>query len=104
MSAAEQVEYESRVRMRYAVIAFVAALLIVGSQLIQLSGPHTDVDELTLDLITAHKRFPIDLIAGIVQAGGLLAMMIVLVWLHRLASARNEAIRSWIRGLSVAGA
>ena len=83
MNAAEQVQYESQVRMRYAVIAFLAALLIVGSQLIQLSGTHTNVDELTLDLITVHKRFPIDLLGAIVNSLGLFALLALLNWLHR---------------------
>src|SRR5581483_10215966 len=90
--------------MRYAVLAFAAALLIVGSQLIQLSGPHTDVDELTLDLITAHKRFPIDLIGSVVDAVGLISLMTMLIWLHAISRARNVAIRNWIRSLVMAGA
>jgi hypothetical protein len=104
MSAAEQVQYESQVRMRYAIIAFAAALLIVGSQLIQLSGPHTSVDELTLDLLTAHKRFPIDLIGAVVDSCGLIALMFMLRWLHQIARARNPAIRDWARWLFIVGA
>ena len=99
MNAAEQVQYESRVRMRYAVIAFLAALLIVGSQLIQLSGTHTNVDELTLDLITVHKRFPIDLLGAIVNSLGLFALLAALNWLHVISRARTPEIRGFIRWL-----
>jgi hypothetical protein len=104
MNAAEQVQYETRVRMRYAVIAFFAALLLVGSQLIQLSGPHTHVDELTLDLITVNRRFPIDLIGATVNAIGLLALMTMLIWVHGISRARNPEIRNWIRWLVMVGA
>ena len=104
MNGVEQVEYESRVRMRYAAIAFFAALLIVGSQLITLSGPHTSVDELTLDLLTANKRFPIDLIGSIVDSLGLIALMLMLTWLHSIARARNPGIRDWVRWLVIIGA
>jgi hypothetical protein len=104
MNAAEQVQYESQVRMRYAIIAFAAALLIVGSQLIQLSGPHTTVDELTLDLLTAHKRFPIDLIGAVVDSCGLIALLFMLRWLHMIARARNPGIRDWARWLFIVGA
>ncbi len=103
MNATEQLQYEASTRMRYAVIAFIAALLLVGQQLIQLSGPHTSVDELTLDLITAHKRFPIDLIGAIVNAFGLVALIAMLAWLHRLARARSQDIREWVRWLVIAG-
>jgi hypothetical protein len=103
MNATEQVAYESRVRMRYAVIAFCAALLIVGGQLISLSGTHTDVDELTLDLITINRRFPLDLISAIVNASGLFALMAMLIWTHLISRARNLAIRSWIRWLATFG-
>ncbi len=104
MNAAEQVQYESQVRMRYAVIAFFAALLIVGSQLIQLSGVHTTVDELTLDLITVHKRFPIDLVGAIVNSLGLFALLALLQWLHTISRARTPEIRGFVRWLVVLGA
>jgi hypothetical protein len=100
----EQVAYESRVRMRYAVIAFLAALLIVGSQLIQLSGTHVDVDELTLDLITVNKRFPLDLIGAIVNSFGLFALLLMLAWVHDIARARTREIRAFVRWLVVVGA
>lgn len=104
MNGSEQVQYESRVRMRYAVVAFVAAILIVGSQFIQLTGAHTNVDELTLDLLVAHKRFPIDLIGAIIDFGGLLALAVMLGWLHQISSARNPQIRPFVRWLAVVGA
>lgn len=104
MNGTEQQEYESHVGLRYAVIAGIAGLLLVLSAIIQLSGPHTNVDELTLDLITAHRRFPLDLVGAAVDAVGLGALAITLNWLHGIARARNPGIRGFIRWLSISGA
>jgi len=104
MNGTEQVEYETRVRVRYGVIAVAAGLLLVVQALIQLSGPHTNVDELTLDLLTAHRRFPLDLIGAIVDAIALGALAVTLNWLHSIARARNPQNRDFIRWLAIVGA
>ncbi len=104
MTAAEQVQYESRVRFRYAVIAFCAALLIVASQVIQLSGLHAPVDELTLDLIAASQRITIDIIGAAFDMLGLIATGVLLYWLHRISSARRPEFKSLVRWLATVGA
>jgi hypothetical protein len=104
MNAAEQVQAESRVRLRYSVLAALAGVLIVAQAAIQLSGPHTNVDELTLDLLTAHRRFPIDLIGAIVDAFALVAVAATLHWLHQVSRARSQSVKDWIRWLAVTGA
>jgi hypothetical protein len=68
MSPDDQLLYESRVRNRQAAVAIVAGVLLIVASVIQLGGPHTSVDELTQDLLTANKRFPLDLIAAIINA------------------------------------
>ncbi len=102
--AAEQVRYESSVRSRYAVVALIAGVLLVAQAVIQYTGPHTTVSELTLDLITAHKRFPLDLIGSVLDCLGLIALAIMLAWLHRISRARSPEIRDFIRWLTLAGA
>jgi hypothetical protein len=104
MSATAQVEYESRLRIRYAGLAFFAALMLVGSQLLQLSGPHASVDELTLDLIYAHKRETIDIIGAVLDLLGLISVGVVLNWLFSAARARNPGMKPATRWLVVAGA
>lgn len=104
MSAADQVRYESGVRTRYAVLALVAGVLIVIQAVIQYSGPHTTVSELTLDLIMAHKRFPLDLIGSVIDCAGLIALGLMLVWLHSISRARSPQIRDFIRWLILIGA
>ena len=104
MNSTEQVTYESQVRLRYAVISIIAGLLLVVSAIIQLSGPHTNVDELTLDLITAHKRFPLDLIGAAIDCIGLLALAVMLNWLNAITQARNPQVRPFIRWLAIVGA
>ncbi len=90
MSAVDQqLAYEARAKPRQAVIAAGAAVLLVAAAAIQLAGPHTKVNELTLDLITAHRRFPLDLIGAIVNGFGLTALAVTLVFLFRMSRARK---------------
>jgi hypothetical protein len=103
MSADEQLLYETRVRNRQAIISMVAGVLLIVASIIQLGGPHTSVDELTLDLLTANKRFPLDLIAAIVNGIASLAIAWTLVFLYRCSLARNPQIRSFIRVLVLVG-
>ncbi len=104
MTADEQLLYESRVRTRQAVIAGVAGVLVIGATAIQLAGVHTKVDELTLDLITAHKRFPLDLLGAIVNAFGFIGIAATLTFLVGASRARNPQVGSWIRILAIVGA
>jgi hypothetical protein len=104
MTVAEQVQYESRVRFKYGVIAFCAALLIVVSQLLNLSGTHAPVDELTLDLIAVTQRSTLDLVGSILDLLGLAAVGVLLFWLHRIASARRPELKPAVRWVAVIGA
>ncbi len=98
MSPEEILAHEARVRNRYAVAAVVAGVLLIIGAVIQLSGPHTSVNELTLDLLTANKRFPLDLIAAVLNALAALAAAAVLIYLWQAARARNpERVRPYLR-------
>ena len=103
MTVDEQLLYESRVRMRQAVIAALAGIFLVGAAALQLTGPHTKVDELTLDLITAHKRFPIDVIGAVLNGIGLCALAATLAFLVDITRARNADVRPWMRWLAIVG-
>jgi len=103
MTVADQVAYEKRVRPRYAALTFAAAILIVVSQLIQLSGPKSTVSELTIDLILSHRRFPLDLIGAVVDAFGLAALALALGWLQQISRARSEQQQRFIRWLALIG-
>jgi hypothetical protein len=104
MNADQQLLYEARVRNRMAIVAVLGGVLLVAAAAIQLAGPHTTVDELTLDLITAHKRFPLDLIASVVNAAASLLIAWTLVFLYQCARARNpEAVRPFIKWVAIAG-
>ena len=104
ISGPEQADREQPVRQRYAVLAVIAGIALVGSAVVQLSGPHTSVDELTLDLLTAHKRFPLDLIGAVIDGIGLFALAGTLNWLNAITRARNPEIKGYIRWLAVTGA
>jgi hypothetical protein len=103
MTVDEQLLYESRVRMRQAVIAALAGILLVAAAALQLTGPHTKVDELTLDLITAHRRFPIDVIGAVINGIGLCALAATLAFLVDITRARNADVRPWMRWLAIVG-
>ncbi len=103
MDTDERLLYESRVRTRQAVIAALAAILLLAAAVIQISGPHTKVDELTLDLIYAHKRFPLDLIGAVINGLGLAAVAVTLGWLFGAIRARNPDVGFYIKWLAVAG-
>ena len=103
MSADDRLRYEARVRVRYSVLAALAGVLLVAAATIQLSGPHVKVDELTADLIIAHKRFPIDVIGSVVNACALLAVAGTLSYLYGAAQARKPDLKSWVRIATIVG-
>jgi hypothetical protein len=104
MTPDERLIYEARQRTRQGIIAGVAGVFLVAAAVLQLSGPHTKVDELTLDLITAHKRFPLDLIGAILNGIGLAAVAATLSYLYGATHARNGDIRSFVRIMATTGA
>jgi hypothetical protein len=104
MSATEQLQYESGVRFRYAVIAFVAALLIVASQLLQLAGVHSPVTELTLDLIAFSQRSSLDIVGAVLDMVGLIGLGALLYWLHGVARARRPELKGFVKWIATVGA
>jgi hypothetical protein len=104
VSVTERLSYERRVRPRQAVIAGAAGVLLVVSAVLQLAGPHTNVSEITLGLITEKKRFGLDLVGAIVQAGGWLAVASTLVFLLGATRARDEQAPPYIRYVVLIGA
>lgn len=103
MSAEAQLEYESRVRYRQAAIAIAAGVLVMVASILGLLGPHAKVNELTLGLITDHKRGALDLIAGIVTAFCQVAVAATLVFLFRCSKARRPEAPGFMPILAIAG-
>jgi hypothetical protein len=103
MTADEQLLYESRVKMRQALIAAVAGILLVAAAALQLAGPQSKVSELTIGLITEHKRFPLDVIGAVVNGLGLLAVAWTLSFLFSITRARHEGLQPFIRLLAIIG-
>lgn len=103
MSVLEQVQYETSVRKRYAAITFAAAVLIVLSQLIQLSGTKADVSELTLQLVVANLRSGNDIAAAVLEGLGYVALGFALNWMYRISRARNPGMKPVVRYLLIAG-
>jgi hypothetical protein len=103
-TVAEQVQYESRLRFRYAIVAFAAAVLLIVSQLLQLSGSQSPVSEETITLLTENSRSGVDIAGAALDMLGLLALATLLFWLHRAAQARAPQMRSATRWTASTGA
>ena len=103
MSTEAQLQYEGRVRYRQAAIAIAAGVLVMVAAILGLIGPHAKVNELTLGLITDHKRGSLDLIAGIVTAICQVAVAATLVFLFRCSKARRPEAPGFLPILAIAG-
>ncbi len=103
MSATSQLSYESRMRPRYAALAATAAVLLLAAAVIQQLGPHTKVTELTVELLTANKRFSLDLVSAFVNAIGSVALALTLAFLFRMASIRNPRRQPYVKVFVYAG-
>jgi hypothetical protein len=104
MSPDEVLLHESRVRTRTVAIAAIAGVFLILASVIQLSGPHTKVDELTMDLLVANQRFPLDLISSVINALASLGIAATLLFLFRAARTRNpERVKPYIRWIAIAG-
>jgi hypothetical protein len=103
MTADERLRYEARVRPRQAVLAGLAAFGLIGAAILQLLGPHAHVNELTLGLITEHKRVGLDIAGAVVQAIGYLALAATLVFLVDSTRARATQQFGWIKYVAIVG-
>jgi hypothetical protein len=89
MTADDRLLYETRVRMRWAVVAVAAGLLLLVAAALALTGPRTTVNEETVGLVYIHKRFPIDVIAAVINGFGLVAFAGALTFLASATRARK---------------
>jgi hypothetical protein len=96
--------YESRVRRRTVIIAAAAGVLVLLASAIALTGPQSKVNEETLGLIYVHKRFPLDLIAALINGAASVGAALTLVFLYRAAHARNPArVKPFLRVIALVG-
>lgn len=91
-------------RMRMAPLAVVAGLLPVVAAITSVAGKHVNVDEETLALIVVHKRFPLDLIGSVINAGGLLGLGWVLSFLWSATKSRKPNFSIAFKYLAIGGA
>jgi len=103
MTVDDRLAHEARARPRQAVVAAVAAALLRASNTVQLAGPQAKVSELTVQLITLAKRFPLDVVGAVLQAAGLLALVLTLSFLFGATRARKPELAPWARIAVLAG-
>jgi hypothetical protein len=103
MTADEIIARESRVLPRQAVIAGAAGVLLLVSAILQFTGPHTTINELTLGLIYANKRYVTDITAAVLNGLALLCVAATLVFLFNATNARNPGVQPYMRWLALVG-
>jgi hypothetical protein len=99
----DQLQRETSMRVRMAPVAIIAGLLLVIAAVTGIVGTHTSVDEETLALITVHKRFPLDLIGAVINAGGLIGLAAVLNFLWNATKARRPELSAAFRVIAIFG-
>jgi hypothetical protein len=99
----EQLQREREMRVRMVPVTVGAAFLLVVAAITGLLGTHTRVNEETLALIVVHKRFPLDLIGAVLNAGGLIGLAAVLNFLWAATKARRPELSVAFRYLAIAG-
>jgi hypothetical protein len=104
MPAQQVLAVEARWRPRIAGVAVAAGLLLIAGSIVQFTGHHPKVNEITLGLIVEHKRFARDLISAVLTALAALGIGATLVFLWWSARARNPQTQPYIRALSIVGA
>jgi hypothetical protein len=103
MAADQVLRDEARWRPRMAVIAAVSAVLLMAGAVLQLTGPHPKVNELTLGLLVEHKRYARDLISAVLTSFGDLGVAATVIFLWTAARARNAQTQQYIRPLAILG-
>ncbi len=103
MSTQEQLQWEARMRPRYAGVASLAAATLVIAAAIQVSGDHAKVQELTVDLIVAAHRDPLDTIGAVINGIGLIAVAVTLNFLFLLIKARRPTVQQIFRVTAIVG-
>jgi hypothetical protein len=67
------------------IVSVAAGVLLMIGTILTLTGPHAKVNELTLGLITDHRRQTLDLVSEIIDALADIAIGWTLVFMYRCA-------------------
>lgn len=102
-AVAPNVQHESSQRLRFAALAFAAAVLIVASALVQLSITEPN-SELTTVLEIYSRKGGTNLIGSVLECLGYIMLAVALFWLHRCAQARRPESSAVVRLAVAVGA
>ena len=95
----DRLAFESRVRTRQVVLAAAAGVLVMAAALLQIVGPHVNVNEQTLGLVTEHKRFGYDLVGSLLSGIGYVALAWTLWYLWGSTRAREPGAKPAFTGI-----
>jgi hypothetical protein len=101
MTTGDRVAYEARVRLRHAVIAALAGVLLFAAAALQAAGPQPKVNELTVQLLVTDKRGGLEVIGAVINGLGLLGLAATLSFLFGATRARRPALSqgAWITAI-----
>ena len=104
MTTVDHVSRELRLRPRVALLSAAAGALLFGSIILQSVGTRASVNEVTAQLLAIHDRTGLQILGGVVNALGLVALAVTLSFLFAAAKARRPEMAQGTLIAAVAGA
>jgi hypothetical protein len=104
MTTVDHVSRELRLRPRIALLAAAAGVLLFGAIILDSVGTRATVDEVTVQLLAIHRRTGLQILGGVVNGLGLVALAATLTFLFSAAKARRPETARGTLIAAVAGA
>jgi hypothetical protein len=103
MTTVDTVSQELRTRPRVALVSASAGLLLFAGVVFQSIGARAKVDEITVQLLVINKRAALQVVGGVVNGLGLIALAVTLAFLFRASRARRPEMAQGTILAAVAG-
>jgi hypothetical protein len=104
MTTVDHVSRELRLRPRVALLSAAAGVLLFGAIILESVGTRASVNEVTAQLLAIHDRTALQILGGIVNGLGLVALAATLAFLFNAAKARRPEMAQGTLIAAVAGA
>jgi Domain of unknown function (DUF4386) len=104
MTTVDHVSRELRLRPRVAVLSAAAGVLLFGAIILESVGTRASVNEVTAQLLAIHDRTALQILGGIVNGLGMIALAATLAFLFTAAKARRPEMAQATVIAAVAGA
>lgn len=104
MTTVDHVSRELRLRPRVALLSAGAGVLLFGAIVLESVGTRASVDEVTAQLLAIHDRTGLQILGGVVNGLGMIALAATLAFLFTAAKARRPETAQGTLIAAVAGA